>query len=136
MIVHARLLNRELACSTFLTFLTLSYRANLTFNFALRPCLDNSQSKATLEMNTDVNKFVVKPITNVVANPFTAGVPKENRKTHETTVVTWVSTRVAKALAKPAASAAVADLPAPNSSRMRSKMSTLLSTAMPMVSPR
>jgi hypothetical protein len=58
-----------------------------------------------------VNRFVINPITRVSANPFTAGVPKKNRKRHETTVVTWVSTSVAKALENPAASAAPEDLP-------------------------
>jgi hypothetical protein len=103
-------------------------------NSALRLRLDNPQSKATRETNTDVNRLVVRPITRVVANPFTAEVPKKNRKTHETTVVTWVSTKVAKALENPTASAAAEDLPTRNSSRMRSKISTLLSTAIPIVS--
>src|SRR5580693_8784840 len=84
---------------------------------------DSSQSNATRETNTDVNRFVTRPITSVAAKPFTAGVPKKKRKAHETTVVTCVSTRVAKALEKPAESAAAADLPARSSSRMRSKIS-------------
>src|SRR5258708_2965866 len=54
-----------------------------------RPCLDNSQSNATRETKTDVNRFVVRPITRVVANPLTAGVQKKNKNTHETSVVTW-----------------------------------------------
>src|SRR5579872_1006939 len=68
--------------------LNASYRASPMLKSGLRLCLDNSQSKATLETNTDVNRFVVRPMTRVVANPFTAGVPKKNRKTQETTVVT------------------------------------------------
>src|SRR5579864_6987556 len=96
--------------------------------------LRDLQSKATRETKTDVKRLVINPITSVAANPFTAGVPKKNRKPQETTVVTCVSTRVAKALENPAASAAATDFPARSSSRMRSKMSTLLSTAMPIVS--
>ena len=72
-------------------------------NSAVRLRLNNSQSNAVRETNTDVNKLVVSPMTRVAANPFTAGVPKKNRKAHETTVVTWVSTRVAKAFENPAA---------------------------------
>ena len=53
-----------------------------------RPRLDNSRSNATRETKTDVNRLVVRPIPRVVANPFTAGVPKKNRKMHEATVVT------------------------------------------------
>jgi len=57
-------------------------------NLAARPCFANSQSNATRETNTDVNKLVISPRTSVVANPFTGGVPKKNRKKHDTTVVT------------------------------------------------
>src|SRR5882724_8684213 len=45
-------------------------------NSAVRLRLDNSQSNAIRETNTDVNRLVVSPITSVAANPFTAGVPK------------------------------------------------------------
>jgi hypothetical protein len=44
-------------------------------NSALRLRLDNPQSKANRETNTDVNRLVVRPTTRVVANPFTAEVP-------------------------------------------------------------
>ena len=81
-------------------------------NSAPRLRLDNSQSKATRDTNTDVNRLVISPITSVAAKPFTAGVPKKNRKAHETTVVTCVSTSVSKAFENPAASAAAGGLAA------------------------
>src|SRR5437870_1675496 len=80
------------ATGSFLSPVISVYRAIPMLNSAVRLRLDNSQSNAVREMNTDVNKLVVSPITRVAANPFTAGVPKKNRKAHETTVVTCVST--------------------------------------------
>jgi hypothetical protein len=74
-------------------------------NSGLPLCLDTSQSKATRETNTDVNRLVVRPITRVAAKPFTAGVPKKNKNAQNTTVVTWVSMSLAKAFENPAASA-------------------------------
>ena len=59
-----------------------------SLNLAVRPCIANSQSKAIRETNTEVNKLVVSPRTSVVANPLTGGVPKRNKKIHDTTVVT------------------------------------------------
>jgi hypothetical protein len=57
-------------------------------NWAELPLRDNSQSKTTRDANTDVNRLVIRPITSVTANPFTAGVPRKNRKAQDTTVVT------------------------------------------------
>src|SRR5258708_13620458 len=65
-----------------------SYRPIPILNSAFRPSLHTSQSKATRETNTEVNRLVVRPIARVVANPFTAGVPKKKRKAQETIVVT------------------------------------------------
>jgi hypothetical protein len=59
-----------------------------SLNLATRPCIANSQSNATRETNTDVNRLVISPRTSVVANPFTGGVPKRKRNMHDTTVVT------------------------------------------------
>src|SRR4051812_21959106 len=96
---------------------TARLRKQIVAGYPAKPILncaslrrDNSQSKATLETKTDVNRFVINPITNVAAKPFTAGVPKKNRNAQETTVVTCVSTSVANAFENPAARAAGAGL--------------------------
>src|SRR6185437_6885604 len=94
---------------------------------------DSSQSKITRETHTAVKTLAKRPITSVVAKPFTGPVPKINRKRQETIVVTCVSTMVHQAFPKPAATAAGIVLPALSSSRILSKIRTLESTAIPTV---